>query len=52
MKEFDFGYFGAGDEGYAQYRTTFDRIFGADEPDTEHASYEDFSVNDTDEEDF
>ncbi len=28
MKDFDFGYFGVGDEGYAQYQTAFDRIFG------------------------
>ena len=27
MKDLDFGYFGAGDEGYAQYGTAFDRIF-------------------------
>lgn len=34
MKETDFGYFGSGDEGYAQYKTAFDRIFdtaGADD---------------------
>ena len=31
MKDFDFGYFGVGDEGYAQYQTAFDRIFGADD---------------------
>lgn len=45
MKEFDFGYFGTGDEGYAQYRTAFDRIFGTDpdsaDLDTDHALEED-----------
>lgn len=25
MKDFDFGYFGTGDEGYAQYMTAFER---------------------------
>ena len=29
----DFGYFGSGDEGYAQYMTAFERNFG-----TEHDS--------------
>ena len=28
MKDFDFGYFGTGDEGYAQYMTAFNRNFG------------------------
>ena len=27
MKDFDFGYFGTGDEGYAQYMTAFERNF-------------------------
>lgn len=27
MKDFDFGYFGTGDEGYAQYMTAFERQF-------------------------
>lgn len=30
MKDLDFGYFGTGDEGYAQYSTAFDRIFNTD----------------------
>ncbi len=29
MKDFDFGYFGTGDEGYAQYMTDFERSFGS-----------------------
>lgn len=29
MKDFDFGYFGTGDEGYAQYMTAFERSFGS-----------------------
>ena len=31
MKDFDFGYFGTGDEGYAQYITAFDRNFGSED---------------------
>lgn len=34
MKEFDFGYFGTGDAGYAQYMTAFERNFGAEPDDT------------------
>lgn len=30
MKDLDFGYFGTGDEGYAQYSTAFGRIFNTD----------------------
>ena len=30
MKDFDFGYFGTGDEGYAQYMTAFERNFSTD----------------------
>lgn len=52
MKEFDFGYFGIGDEGYAQYRTTFDRIFGTDGSDAGETSCDDYPEEDTDEEDF
>ena len=47
MKDFDFGYFGTGDEGYAQYMTAFGRNFKSeldtafledDETDTEDCS--------------
>ena len=38
MKDFDFGYFGTGDEGYAQYKTAFDRNFGTDSTDHDLAS--------------
>ena len=34
MKGFDFGYFGTGDEGYAQYMTAFERNFNADSTDS------------------
>ena len=30
MKDSDFGYFGTGDEGYAQYMTAFERNFSTD----------------------
>ena len=30
MKDFDLGYFGTGDAGYAQYMTAFERNFGTD----------------------
>ena len=30
MKDFDFGCFGTGDEGYAQYMTAFERNFNTD----------------------
>ena len=30
MKDFDFGYFGTGDEGYAQYMTAFEHNFSTD----------------------
>ena len=33
MKDFDFGYFGIGDEGYAQYMTAFERNFSTDNTD-------------------
>lgn len=45
MKDFDFGYFGTGDEGYAQYKTAFDRNFGTD------AADHDFASDDTDDTD-
>lgn len=38
MKDFDFGYFGTGDEGYAQYMTAFDRNFGGEDTDSAFAS--------------
>ena len=34
MKDFDFGYFGTGDEGYAQYMTAFERNFNTDNTDS------------------
>lgn len=34
MKDFDFGYFGTGDEGYAQYMTAFERNFSTDNTDS------------------
>ena len=34
MKDFDFGYFGTGDEGYAQYMTAFERNFSTDSTDS------------------
>ena len=34
MKDFDFGYFGTGDEGYAQYMTAFERNFSKDSTDS------------------
>lgn len=45
MKDFDFGYFGTGDEGYAQYMTAFDRNFGTDSSD---AADVDFDTEDAD----
>lgn len=41
MKDFDFGYFGTGDEGYAQYMTAFERNFSTDSTDS-------FASDDTD----
>ena len=34
MKDFDFGCFGTGDEGYAQYMTTFERNFSTNSTDS------------------
>ena len=34
MKDFDVGYFGTGDEGYAQYMTAFERNFSTDSTDS------------------
>ena len=44
MKDFDFGYFGTGDEGYAQYMTAFNRNFGGSSGDADScdSSEEDF----------
>lgn len=39
MKDWDFGYFGKGVEGYMQYMNTFDRVFN--EKHTERRSYSD-----------
>ena len=44
MKDFDFGYFGTGDEGYAQYMTAFERNFSTDSTE----STESFASDDTD----
>lgn len=50
MKDYDFGYFGTGDEGYAQYMTAFDRCFGSDS--SERDPFEDDTSEDDGEEDF
>lgn len=49
MKDLDFGYFGTGDEGYAQYSTAFDRIFNTDTS-RDDASSDDAFSDDSDEE--
>ncbi len=41
----DFGYFGTGDEGYAQYMTAFDRMFNSADRDRE-LDEENFSDDD------
>ena len=48
MKDFDFGYFGTGDKGYAQYMTAFDRNFGGEDAsgDFDLDDTEDFSSED------
>lgn len=51
MKDFDFGYFGTGDEGYAQYMTAFDRNFGSEDTDSAFASDDDGACSDADAED-
>lgn len=51
MKDFDFGYFGTGDEGYAQYMTAFDRNFGGEDTDSAFASDDDGACGDADAED-
>ena len=45
MKDFDFGYFGIGDEGYAQYKTAFDRIFDTSDSQDSFDSDSDFSLD-------
>ena len=49
MKDFDFGYFGTGEEGYAQYKTAFDRIFEADHPEEDLSAADDLAEDDTEE---
>ena len=49
MKDFDFGYFGTGDEGYAQYKTAFDRIFEADHPEEDLSTADDLAEDDMEE---
>mgnify|MGYP007132889930 CR=1 FL=1 len=51
MKDFDFGYFGTGDEGYAQYMTAFDRTFNSADHDSDlcEENFSDDSSDDTDE---
>lgn len=51
MKDFDFDYFGTGDEGYAQYMTAFDRNFGGEDTDSAFASDDDGACGDADAED-
>jgi len=52
MKEFDFGYFGSGDEGYAQYMTAFDRNFGSARSDASDTDFDAEDAEDTEEDDF
>lgn len=49
MKDFDFGYFGTGDEGYAQYMTAFERNFGTDSESNDLSLDDDFAEDDSDE---
>ena len=51
MKDFDLGYFGTGDEGYAQYMTAFDRKFVCEVRDSAFASDDDGACGDADAED-
>ncbi len=48
MKDFDFGYFGKGDEGYAQYMTAFERDFPTEDSFDSDASLDD-DMDDADE---
>ena len=52
MKDFDFGYFGTGDEGYAQYMTAFDRTFGTEDTSDDFSLNSDDSSDDAGKEDF
>ena len=49
MKDFDFGYFGTGDEGYAQYMTAFERTFSADSESDDLPLDDDFAEDNSDE---
>ena len=49
MKDFDFGYFGTGDEGYAQYMTAFERNFSVDSENDDLSLDGDFAEDDSDE---
>lgn len=49
MKDFDFGYFGTGDEGYAQYMTAFERNFSVDNENDDLSLDSDFAEDDNDE---
>lgn len=51
MKDFDFGYFGTGDEGYAQYMTAFERNFSTDSSASDDTDCDAYSCDDS-EEDF
>ena len=46
MKDFEFGSFGTGDGGYAQYMTAFDRNFGGEDTDSAFASDDDGACGD------
>ena len=48
MKDFDFGYLGKGDEGYAQYMTAFERDFPTEDSFDSDASLDD-DMDDADE---
>lgn len=54
MKDFDFGYFGTGDEGYAKYMTAFERNFSTDSTDSSASDDTDCDADscDSSEEDF
>ena len=50
MKDFDFVYFGTGDEGFAQYMTAFERNFGTENTGSDFAldEVEEFDSEDED----
>ena len=48
MKDFDFGYFGTGDEGYAQYMTAFERNFSTDSTDSFASDDADYDADSSD----